>query len=77
MICVSPCGWYCYELDDDTNELKVTDTQEKTIIIGPENVFEIVLLSARKKSEAIDDEISQIHEDYLAENSIIPNRTIL
>lgn len=75
MIHISPCGWYSFEISQP--DLTVEDNHEKTLISPEDNSFQIELLSARKTTQAVDDEISQIHEDYISHEKIIPNRTVL
>ncbi len=75
MMHISPCGWYCIEVDEGSAHVK--DTKEKTLLNPADGSYEIELLSARKTSDALDDEISQIHEDYLSNEGVIPNRTVL
>ena len=72
---ISPCGWYCFKFQNK-NQWELKDTQEKTLLTAADNKSTIELLSARKEKETIDDEISQIHENYLAQEAIIPTRTV-
>ncbi len=73
---ISPCGWYCF--NSPNPELwNMDDSPEKTDLHCIDGSCSIELLCARKSTEAIDDEISQMHEDYLEQEHILPEETIL
>lgn len=76
MMHISPCGWYCFDLDT-LEQWQLEDTSEKTILIPSDNTCKIELISARKVLCANDDEISQFHEEYLEDAKVAPTKTVM
>ncbi len=64
MIYVSPCGWYCFSLEDNLG-LQFREIEEKTRITKSGETWLIEISTARKNKILNEDEISQFHEEFL------------
>ena len=73
---ISPCGWYCFT-PPVAEEWDCDDTPEMTLLTHNDRRTYIELLSARKSTLADAEEISQMHEDYLVEKKILPQKTVV
>lgn len=76
MMHVSPCAWYCFDLND-TADWEVRDLQDKTMVTATDDSCSIELIAARKLKKAEDVEISDYHEGYLREERIAPLKTVV
>lgn len=72
---ISPCGWYCFQID--TPSIKIIDTQEKTELHAKDNSYIIELLCARKDEVPLPEDICQLHEDYLIDTKVKPQKSVL
>jgi|GEM_PF-5357755 len=72
---ISPCGWYCFQLDSPY--VTITDTQEKTEIKANDFSYVIELLCARKEEIVQPEDISQIHEDYLKNTRFKASKSVM
>lgn len=76
MMHVSPCAWYCFDIQDMTG-WEVKDLQDKTVITAQDQSCTIELIAARKIKKAEDVEISEFHESYLRDEKIQPLKTVM
>lgn len=75
MLHISPCGWYSFEIN--THDLTLEDTREKTEIRPHDTSYTLEIVSARKDNVVDDDEMLEIHEEFLITEKIKPSKTIL
>ena len=76
MMHVSPCAWYCFDMDTAVG-WDVQDHQDKTMITAQDKSCFIELIAARKIKKAEDVEISDFHEAYLRDEKIQPLKTVM
>ena len=76
MMHVSPCAWYCFDLDE-ADAWDVRDFQDKTMVLARDNSCAIELVAARKLAKADDEEVSDFHENYLRGEGIQPLKTMM
>ncbi len=76
MMRVSPCAWYCFEVDD-REEWRVEDKADHTILASPDGSCSIEITAARRTGPADESEIAGIHERYLLDEGIQALKTAL
>jgi hypothetical protein len=90
MMRVSPCAWYCFEINDD-EIWRVEEHRETTHLIAPDGSCDIEIAAALrtkltpdKSGNAVpadgridEDEIAGIHERYLKDEGIAAVKTAL
>jgi hypothetical protein len=73
---ISPCGWYAFELSLDNIPLwEIEDTPVQTVMTHLSEPCQIEIQAAQKESISHDDEMSNIHEQYLEEAAVHPIKT--
>lgn len=89
MMRVSPCAWYCFELDEE-HPWRIEEDRETTRLIAPDGSCAIEIAAALRTAASPDksgpaatagrideDEIAGIHERYLKDEGIQPVKTAL
>jgi hypothetical protein len=76
MMHVSPCAWYCFDMENTTG-WDIQDVQDKTTITAQDKTCFIELIAARKLKKAEDVEISDFHEAYLKDEKLQPMKTVM
>jgi hypothetical protein len=80
MMRVSPCAWYCFELDE-AQAWRVEERGDHTLLTAPDGSCSIEIAAARRTEPppggADEDEIARIHELYLKHEGIQPVKTAL
>lgn len=79
MMRVSPCAWYCFEVDDG-EAWGVEERGDHTLLTAPDGSCAIEIAAARRSAGTgapDENEIAVIHERYLLDEGIQPLKTAL
>lgn len=76
MMRVSPCAWYCFDVDDES-PWRIEERGDHTLLSAPDGNCSIEIAAARRTGPADDSEIADIHERYLLDEGIQPLKTAL
>lgn len=77
MIHFSPCAWYCFKVPGRDDDWEIVDTAERTVLTASDASCTMELVAARKALKTEDAEVSDLHEDFLKQESIHAVRTVL
>jgi hypothetical protein len=73
----SPCAWYCFKVPGPEGAWDIVDTPEKTTLTASDESCVMELIAARKALKTEDAEVSDLHEDFMKQESIHAVRTVL